>query len=69
MPTTQRQQRREALMAARAAVRAYAREPSAANARTVELAWQRVRELDSAASSRRLATGAALRLVPTLKPA
>ena len=42
-------QRRRAIEAAKLAVRAYARDPSAANAAAVELAWQRVRQLDSLA--------------------
>jgi len=42
-------QRREALIAAKLAVRAYAREPSAANAVEVETAWHKVRQLDSVA--------------------
>jgi hypothetical protein len=41
--------RREVLIAAKLAVRAYAREPSAANAAVVEMAWQKVRQLDSVA--------------------
>ncbi|MEM7025022.1 MAG: hypothetical protein AAF637_20930 [Pseudomonadota bacterium] len=39
-------QRREALNVAKAAVRAYARDPSAANAIEVDVAWRRVRALD-----------------------
>lgn len=40
-------QRRDALKAAKAAVRAYARDPSKANAIEVDVAWRRVRALDS----------------------
>ena len=60
MPTaTQRDQRRQALSAAKLAVRAYARDPSAANARGVQLAWRRVRQIDSMARWQRprLVTG------------
>jgi hypothetical protein len=39
--------RREALNAAKAAVHAYARDPSKANAIAVDVAWRRVRALDS----------------------
>ncbi len=42
-------QRRRAIEAAKLAVRAYARDPSAAKAAAVELAWQRARQLDSLA--------------------
>jgi hypothetical protein len=42
-------ERREALEAAKLAVRAYVREPSKDNATEVEQAWQRVRQLDSVA--------------------
>ncbi len=50
MPTpAQRKQRRQALTAARTAVRAYARDPSPANASNVAHAWRRVREIDSVA--------------------
>ena len=49
----QPQQWREAMMAAKLAVRAYARDPSSSNAAEVELAWQRVRRLKSVAEWRR----------------
>jgi hypothetical protein len=39
-------QRREAMRAAKLAVRSYARDPSAANAADVEMAWQKLRQLD-----------------------
>ena len=40
---------RQALLEAKRAVRAYAREPSRVNADAVEMAWHRVRLLDSVA--------------------
>jgi hypothetical protein len=46
--------RREAVNAAKAAVHAYARDPSKANAIAVDVAWRRVRALDSVASWRAL---------------
>lgn len=65
MPTpTQRDQRREALMAAKLAVRAYARDPSAANALGVALAWRRVRQIDSIARWQRPRRVAGLRPDP-----
>ena len=45
-------QRREALSAVRRAVRAYMHEPTPAHARQVEIAWRRVRQLDSIAQWR-----------------
>ena len=45
----QSEQWREAMTAAKLAVRAYARDPSSSNAAEVELAWQRVRRLQSVA--------------------
>lgn len=45
----ERDLRRRALAVAKLAVRAYARDPSAANARGVELAWRRVRRIDGIA--------------------
>lgn len=42
-------ERREALEAAKLAVRAYVREPSKDHAAEVEEAWHRVRQLDSVA--------------------
>jgi hypothetical protein len=45
--------RREVLNAAKAAVRAYARDPSKANAIEVDVAWRRVRALDGVAAWRR----------------
>jgi hypothetical protein len=46
-------ERRQALQEAKQAVRAYAREPSQANADAVEMAWRKVRQLDSLAQWRR----------------
>jgi hypothetical protein len=46
-------QRREALEAAKLAVRAYAREPSDENAAAVEDAWRHVRKLQSVVAWRR----------------
>jgi hypothetical protein len=46
-------ERRQALQEAKQAVRAYAREPSQANAEAVEMAWRKVRQLDSLAQWRR----------------
>ena len=45
--------RREVLNAAKAAVRAYARDPSKANAIEVDVAWRRVRALDVVAAWRK----------------
>jgi hypothetical protein len=45
--------RRDVLNAAKAAVRAYARDPSKANAIEVDVAWRRVRALDDVAAWRR----------------
>jgi hypothetical protein len=42
-------ERRQALQEAKQAVRTYAREPSRANADAVEMAWRKVRQLDSVA--------------------
>ena len=53
LTASQREQRREALAAARVAVQAYARDPSDANAYEVELAWRRVSRIDSVARWRR----------------
>ena len=47
------QQWREAMAAAKLAVRAYARNPSSSNAAEVELAWHRVRRLRSVANWQR----------------
>ena len=49
----QSEQWRDAMAAAKLAVRAYARDPSSSNAAEVELAWQRVRRLKSVAEWRR----------------
>jgi hypothetical protein len=46
--------RREVLNAAKAAVRAYARDPSKANAIEVDVAWRRVRALDGVAAWRKV---------------
>jgi hypothetical protein len=48
MPT-----RRDVLNTAKAAVRAYARDPSKANAIEVDVAWRRVRALDGVATWRK----------------
>ena len=45
--------RRDVLNAAKAAVRAYARDPSKANAIEVDVAWRRVRALDGVAAWRK----------------
>jgi hypothetical protein len=42
-------QRREALSAVKQAVRVYVRDPSPAHARQVEIAWRRIRQVDSVA--------------------
>ena len=47
--------RRDVLNAAKAAVRAYARDPSKANAIDVDVAWRRVRALDGVAAWRKAA--------------
>ena len=46
--------RRDVLNAAKAAVRAYARDPSKANAIEVDVAWRRVRAVDGVAAWRKL---------------
>jgi hypothetical protein len=46
--------RREVLNAAKAAVRAYARDPSKANAIEVDVAWRRVRAVDGVAAWRKV---------------
>jgi hypothetical protein len=53
----QSEQLRDAMAAAKLAVRAYARDPSLSNAAEVELAWHRVRRLQSVAEWRRPSTG------------
>jgi hypothetical protein len=55
----QSEQLRDAMAAAKLAVRAYARDPSSRNAAEVELAWQLVRRLQSVADWRRPRTGRA----------
>ena len=52
MDARKRPERRQAVQEAKQAVRAYAREPSRANADAVELAWRKVRQLDSLAEWR-----------------
>jgi hypothetical protein len=52
MLARRRPERRHALMEAKRAVRAYARNPSHANADAVELAWRKIRQLDSLAEWR-----------------
>ena len=49
----QPEQWREAMAAAKLAVRAYVRDPSSSNAAEVEVAWQRMRRLKSVAEWRR----------------
>jgi hypothetical protein len=61
----QPQQWREAMAAAKLAVRAYARDPSSGNAAEVEVAWQRVRRLQRVAEWRRPRTGRAPSLSPS----
>lgn len=53
----QPEQWREAMGAAKLAVRAYVRDPSSSNAAEVEVAWQRVRRLKSVAAWRRPGIG------------
>jgi hypothetical protein len=53
----QSEQLRDAMAAAKLAVRAYARNPSSRNAAEVELAWQLVRRLQSVADWRRPRSG------------
>jgi hypothetical protein len=52
MDVRKRPERRQAVQEAKRAVRTYAREPSQANADAVEIAWRRVRQLDSLAQWR-----------------
>lgn len=52
MQAETRPERRQALQETREAMRAYARDPSRANADAVEMAWRRVRQLDSIAKWR-----------------
>jgi hypothetical protein len=47
------------MAAAKLAVRAYARDPSSSNAAEVEVAWERVRRLQSVADWRRPSTNRA----------
>lgn len=53
----QSKQWREAMVAAKVAVRAYVRNPSADNASQVELAWKQVRRVQSVAEWRRPTIG------------
>jgi hypothetical protein len=55
----QSEQSRDAMAAAKRAVRAYARDPSSSNAAEVELAWHWVRRLKSVAEWRRPSIGRA----------
>ena len=50
-------QRRDAWMAAKLAVRSYAREPSDSNAGKVKVAWRRVRNIAAKAVDDRLKLG------------
>jgi len=52
MDARKRPERQQAVQEAKQAVRAYAREPSRANADAVELAWRKVRQFDSLAEWR-----------------
>jgi hypothetical protein len=52
MQARKRPERRQAVQEAKQAVRAYAREPSRANADAVELAWRKVRQCDTLAEWR-----------------
>jgi hypothetical protein len=52
MQARKRPERRQAFHEAKQALRAYARDPSRANADAVEVAWRRVRQLDSIAEWR-----------------
>jgi hypothetical protein len=52
MEARTRPERRQALQEAKQAVRAYAREPSQTNPDAVEMAWRKVRQLDSVAQWR-----------------
>ena len=53
MEASKGEERRQALQEAKQAVRAYARDPSQANADVVEMAWRQVRQLNSLAQWRR----------------
>jgi hypothetical protein len=53
MEARRRPERRQAVQEAEQAVRTYVREPSRANADAVEMAWRKVRKLDSLAEWRR----------------
>jgi hypothetical protein len=52
MQVRRRSERRQALREAKQAVRAYARKPSRVNADAVEMAWRKIRQLDSVAQWR-----------------
>jgi hypothetical protein len=54
--------RRDVLNAAKAAVRAYARDPSKANAIGVDVAWRRVRAFDGVATWRKAKPAESMRL-------
>ena len=47
MDASKRPERRQAVQEAKQAMRAYAREPSRANADAVEFAWRKVRQCDT----------------------
>ena len=53
MQAGRKPERRQALQEAKQAVCAYARDPSQVNADAVEMAWRKVRQLDSLAEWRR----------------
>ncbi len=50
-------ERQRAMQEAKQAVRAYACDPSRANADAVDMAWRKVRQLDGVAEWRRATTG------------
>lgn len=52
---TERDERLEAWSSAKLAVRSYARDPSDSNARNVNRAWRKIRDLVSSAVERRIA--------------
>jgi hypothetical protein len=58
MRARKRPERRQAIQEAKQAVRAYARDPSRANADAVDMAWRKVRQLDGLAEWRRAGAAA-----------
>jgi hypothetical protein len=57
MQARRKPERQQALQQAKQAVRAYAHDPSQANADTVEMAWRKVRQLDDLADRREAPAG------------